>query len=71
MPTCVSCGQHYKLSKDYNDVLECEDCSCVINEDLFEDDPLEVTQDELVIGDGCYRAVVKRYDQSYVISDTN
>lgn len=63
MPTCVSCGQHYKLSKDYNDALECEDCSCVINEDFFDvDDPMEVTQEELVIGDGCYRALVKRYD---------
>lgn len=62
---CISCGQHYKLSINHNDPLECEDCSGVISEDYYEDDgsdPIEVTREEFVIGDGCYRTVAKRYE---------
>lgn len=61
---CITCGQHYKLSQNHNDPLECQDCSGVIQEDYYDEDgePIEVTREELVIGDGCYRTAPRRYE---------
>ena len=61
---CISCGEHYKLTKDYNDPLECESCVGTLDDLSYgeEDYTEEVTTDNEVIGEGCYRSLVVRYD---------
>ncbi len=63
MPTCITCGVHYKLSREYNDVVECQACSSVIvYEDLQQEKEESFTQQDEELGEGCYRTMPKYYE---------
>lgn len=54
MPICISCGSHYKTTKEFNDPLECEDCAGVV-EDNYDEYPDDISIEEISLGDGCTR----------------
>lgn len=62
MPSCISCGQHYKISKEYSDPFECQNCSCVIegdNENYSYKDTIEYD----LFHEGCSRTLPKFYEE--------
>jgi len=63
MPSCISCGSHYKISKDYDDPLECTNCV----ETLFDNSSLDNSQEDNLEYDlfheGCSRTLPKFYDE--------
>jgi len=62
MPSCITCGQHYKISKEYSDAFECVDCAEVIQQDFNDSYSDKDSIEYDLFHEGCSRTLPKFYE---------